>query len=181
MWIQCWVRTIETPIDRPAKRIHAQETTRELPSRLARIVSGGQTGVDRAALDAAMALGIPHGGWCPLGRIAEDGRIPSQYLMTEWSSREYTERTKQNVIDSDGTLVLYGAVLQGGSLLTVRCAEKLHRPCLKIRLSHPGRLDRLRNWIQEHQIQTLNIAGPRASKERDIYARAYAYLIKALS
>ena len=73
----------------------------------AKIVSGGQTGVDRGALNAAIALGIEHGGWCPAGRVSEDGTIPSRYEMTETDSADYPTRTQQNVIDSDATLILY--------------------------------------------------------------------------
>ncbi|MCX7173435.1 MAG: putative molybdenum carrier protein [Proteobacteria bacterium] len=83
-----------------------------------KIVSGGQTGVDRAALDWAVQQGIPHGGWCPKGRIAEDGAIDSRYELQETNSAKYPQRTKQNIIDSDGTLILNSGELDGGSLET---------------------------------------------------------------
>jgi Circularly permutated YpsA SLOG family len=146
--------------------------------RIERIVSGGQTGVDRAALDVAIALGIPHGGWCPLGRIAEDGQIPSCYRLEEHPSPKYSDRTKSNVIDSDATLVLYQADFEGGTLKTFRYAENIAKPCLKIRLSHAGRIQRVHEWIEKTNIRALNIAGPRASKEPEIYQRAFDYLMR---
>ncbi len=106
-----------------------------------RIVSGGQTGVDRAALDVAIALGIEHGGWCPRGRLAEDGTIPARYLLRETSSSEYAVRTEQNVIDSDGTLVIYYQRLQRGSLLTYRLAKehgKTSVPCARRPVGRAG-------------------------------------------
>ncbi len=146
--------------------------------RIERIVSGGQTGVDRAALDVAIALEIPHGGWCPLGRIAEDGPIPSWYQLEEHSSPKYTDRTKRNVIDSDATLVLYSSKLEGGTFKTYRYAECIAKPCLKIRLTHPGRIERVHEWLEKSNVRTLNIAGPRASKEPEIYQCAFDYLMR---
>ena len=146
-----------------------------------RIVSGGQTGVDRAALDSAIAIGIDHGGWCPLGRIAEDGPIPECYLLKEHPSPKYSDRTKRNVIDSDATLVLYHSNLEGGSLKTLRYAEAVLKPCLRIRLTHPGRIERVREWLVCKNVRTLNIAGPRASKEPEIYQVAFDYLVMLLS
>src|SRR5688572_12994856 len=96
-------------------------TTRRKSS-VQRIVSGGQTGVDRGALDAAIALGIEHGGWCPRGRLAEDGQIPRRYQLTETKTSKYRERTERNVLDSDGTLILFRALLSGGTELTRRLA-----------------------------------------------------------
>jgi predicted Rossmann fold nucleotide-binding protein DprA/Smf involved in DNA uptake len=93
-----------------------------------KIVSGGQTGVDRAALDIALALGIPCGGWCPRGRGAEDGVIPARYPLQETCSHDYAERTRRNVIDSDGTLILAIGALHGGTLLTAQLAEKAASP-----------------------------------------------------
>ena len=145
-----------------------------------RVVSGGQTGVDRAALDSAIALGIEHGGWCPLGRIAEDGPIPNCYLLEEHLSPKYADRTKSNVVDSDATLVLYRSSLEGGTLKTFRFAESACKPCLKIRLTHPGRMERVWEWLVRYNVRTLNIAGPRASKEPEIYQNAFDYLMKLL-
>ncbi|MCX8018628.1 MAG: putative molybdenum carrier protein, partial [Rhodocyclaceae bacterium] len=100
----------------------------------ARIISGGQTGVDRAALDWAIARGIPHGGWCPKGRLAEDGPIAPRYNLTETESADLGERTWCNVRDSDGTLILNRGDLSGGSLKTLYLAERLGRPCLVVPL-----------------------------------------------
>lgn len=149
--------------------------------RIERIVSGGQTGVDRAALDVAIELQIPHGGWCPLGRIAEDGPIPVRYQLEEHPSPKYSDRTKRNVIDSDATLVLYSSILEGGTFKTFRYAESIAKPVLKIRLTHPGRIERVHEWIKKANVRTLNIAGPRASKEPEIYQRALDYLLQVFA
>lgn len=145
-----------------------------------RIVSGGQTGVDRAALDSAIALGIEHGGWCPLGRIAEDGLIPDWYHLEEHPSPKYADRTERNILDSDATLVLYRSGLEGGTLKTFRYAGEVGKPCLKIRLTYPGRIERVREWLVSKNVRTLNIAGPRASKDPEIYQEAMDYLVKLL-
>ena len=156
----------------------AKSTSRGGAVRIERIVSGGQTGVDRAALDVAIAREIPHGGWCPLGRIAEDGPIPSCYQLEEHSSPKYADRTKRNVIDSDATLVLYSSKLEGGTFKTYRYAECIAKPCLKIRLTHPGRIERVHEWLEKSNVRILNIAGPRASKEPEIYQCAFDYLMR---
>jgi hypothetical protein len=128
-----------------------------------RIVSGGQTGVDRAALDAAISLNIEHGGWCPRGRLAEDGVIPSRYQLRETEATEYAVRTEQNVVDSDGTLLLYKERLQRGTLLTYRMAQKHTRPALRVRLDRPLDVPAIQRWLVDNKIRTVNIAGPRAS------------------
>jgi hypothetical protein len=128
-----------------------------------RIVSGGQTGVDRGALDAAITLGIEHGGWCPRGRLAEDGPIPPHYRLHETEALEYAVRTERNVIDSDGTLVVYKGRLQRGSLLTYRLAQKHARPVLRVRLDLPVDVAEIQQWLIEQRIRVLNVAGPRAS------------------
>ncbi|MFQ5587063.1 MAG: putative molybdenum carrier protein, partial [Thermodesulfobacteriota bacterium] len=94
------------------------------------IVSGGQTGVDRAALDVALELGIRCGGWCPKGRLAEDGVIDSRYHLDETGSKSYSQRTEWNVRDSDGTLILTVEEPTGGTALTIRAAEELGKPCI---------------------------------------------------
>lgn len=149
------------------------------------IVSGGQTGVDRAALDAAIELGIPHRGWCPKGRKAEDGIIPSRYLLQETIGLDYAERTRRNVEESDATLILVHDQtkvlhLRGGTLLTWNCCEQLGRPVLALRLQRPGPDKRFHDWLLEHQVKTLNIAGPRASKDPGLYSAAKAYLLRVL-
>src|SRR5262245_24193664 len=118
-----------------------------------KIVSGGQTGVDRAALDAAIAAGIPHGGWCPLGRRAEDGTIPGQYSLSETATSDYRERTERNVIDSDGTLILTRGELTGGTRLTRRFARQHDRPCMVVYLDQSVDVGCIQNWLAEKQIR----------------------------
>lgn len=140
--------------------------------RPSKIVSGGQSGVDRGALDAAIELGIAHGGWCPRGRLAEDGTIPSRYALTESGSTEYRVRTERNVRDSDATLILYRGELKGGTALTRELAERHGRPCLVVDLDHPPDVDAIRRWIVASRADTLNVAGPRESQSPGISARA---------
>jgi putative molybdenum carrier protein len=128
-----------------------------------RIVSGGQTGVDRAALDAALALGLACGGWCPKGRRAEDGKVPERYPLAETPGDDYEQRTEWNVRDSDGTLILYRGVLTGGSALTARLAERYDRPSLALDLTTSPDPLTIREWIAKNEIRVLNVAGPRAS------------------
>lgn len=145
------------------------------------VVSGGQTGVDRAALDAAIELRLPHGGWCPLGRRAEDGRLPSRYLLRETDSPRYDVRTKQNVLDSGATLVLFRGTLSGGTELTYRLALREGRACLAVDLgASPDELPDVaatREWIRRLKIRRLNVAGPRESQRPGIYEQAKAYLL----
>jgi hypothetical protein len=145
-----------------------------------KIVSGGQTGVDRGALDAAIALGIPHGGWCPRGRLAEDGRIPDNYDLRETDSSEYTIRTEQNVVDSDATLILCLGQLSGGTKLTLQLAQRHQRPHLVIDLDHPRLPEEVRRWMQENRVQVLNVAGPRESQSPGIAARAGEFISRVL-
>ena len=148
--------------------------------RIERIVSGGQTGVDRAALDVAIELDIPHGGWCPRGRRAEDGVIADCYQLREFPSDYYADRTRQNVLDSDGTLILYGNRLEGGSLLTAKFAEAQGKAVHRVRLS--GRVSYVAciEWLANESIRVLNIAGPRASKDPHIYAKSLRFLRQLL-
>src|SRR6516225_6913367 len=101
---------------------------------IAKIISGGQTGVDRAALDVALELGIPCGGWCPKGRRAEDGPIPQRYPLQETGSKEYPVRTAKNVRQADGTLILTRGPSDRGTALSVRLAGKHKKPCLCVDL-----------------------------------------------
>jgi len=160
--------------------LKAKVAEKRKPFLIDKIVSGGQTGVDRAALDVAISLELAHGGWCPRGRIAEDGPIPDCYQLQEHPSPKYSDRTKQNVLDSDGTLVLYRSVLEGGTLKTIGYAHHLNKPSIAVRLSHPGRMDRIRQWMTANEVRVLNVAGPRASKEPEIYQIALDYLTKLL-
>lgn len=133
-----------------------------------KIVSGGQTGVDRGALDAALALGMPCGGWCPAGRRAEDGAIDMSYPLRETASGQYHVRTRQNVIDSDATLVIYFGDLEGGTACTVELCQELNKPCCSIdamRYPPAQAVDMIKAFIQQYHVDILNVAGPRASKQ----------------
>ena len=138
-----------------------------------RIVSGGQTGVDRAALDVAIKLGIAHGGWVPLGRLTESGILPQKYHLKETSSAEYPVRTEKNVVDSDGTLIISHGPLTGGSEYTREMAIRHSRPWLHIDLDRTTAFHAatvINNWILRKKIEILNVAGPRASKNPSIYS-----------
>lgn len=141
-----------------------------------KIVSGGQTGVDRAALDIALDLKIPCGGWCPKGRIAEDGIIAKHYPLQETPNTQYAQRTEWNVRDSDGTLILNQGPLSGGTFLTWKKAQAFNKCCLIIPLSNHADYETVWNWIHEHHIQILNIAGPREDENQHIYKTAKALL-----
>ncbi len=149
--------------------------------RVRRIVSGGQTGVDRAALDAAITLKMEHGGWCPRGRLAEDGPIPEDYALRETESAEYPVRTEQNVIDSDGTLILYRNRLFGGTKLTRRLALKHKKPCRDVDLEEGHDILSVRKWIAENSIAVMNVAGPRESSTPGIGRDACDFLCALLS
>ncbi len=149
-----------------------------------KVISGGQTGVDRAGLDASMQAGIPIGGYCPKGRGAEDGIIPEIYPLVELESTETFYRTEKNVIDSDGTLILNKGELSQGTKVTFDLAVKYGKPKLLVQLDDPQPIEpaKVIRWLEGQFIHTLNIAGPRESKCRDgIYQEAYAYLEKLFS
>jgi hypothetical protein len=138
-----------------------------------KIVSGGQTGADQAALDTAIKLDIPHGGWIPRGRMTESGPLPEKYRLREMPTDSYALRTEQNVIDSDGTLIVSRGRLTGGSEYTREMALKHRRPHLHVNLEETNRFQAVLNivrWLQENRIRTLNVAGPRASKDPGIQA-----------
>ena len=141
-----------------------------------KIISGGQTGVDRGALRAARAMGFPHGGWCPKGRLAEDGPIDASFHLTETDSAEYAIRTEKNVLDSDGTLILHRGRLSGGTLLTLRLAQQHSRPHMVVDLNAPCPMHEILWWIEEEQIETLNVAGPRESQNPGIEAGAEEFV-----
>lgn len=150
---------------------------------LQRIVSGGQTGVDRAALNVAIASGIPCGGWCPQGRKAEDGPLPLHYPLRETDSPLYDVRTRWNVRDSDATLVITAGSLKGGTALTVELARRIARPLHVINLLDDGRNHILdtRQWLHEHRVRTLNVAGPRESQQPGIYSQAQEFLLELIA
>jgi hypothetical protein len=146
-----------------------------------KIISGGQTGVDRAALDVAMQLGIPCGGWCPKGRRAEDGVIPDKYPLTETPSPFYPERTRYNVRDSDGTLILTRGVPKGGTALTIELATRQAKLYLDIDLDQEPSTQAVLDWAKRNSVQVLNVAGPRESESRGIYLKAADFLRELLS
>lgn len=146
--------------------------------RLHKVVSGGQTGVDRAALDAAMACGVPVGGWCPKGRRAEDDFVPHRYPLVATPSSNYRERTTWNVRDSEATVVLFLDNLEGGSLFTAEVARKLGRPCLVADLNLYTCGDTVRDFLEGHRFKVLNVAGPRESSRPGIHGRAYSVLVR---
>jgi len=150
-------------------------------TRPSKIISGGQTGVDRAALDAAIELGIPHGGWCPAGRRSEDGRIPDRYQLAETDSTEYRVRTERNLLDSDGTLIVCRGKLRGGTKLTRRFASRHDKPCFVVDLQESPEPEMVRQWIRECKIATLNIAGPRESQQPGIAEEARQFIAAVLT
>lgn len=138
--------------------------------------SGGQTGVDRAALDVALELGIPCGGWCPRGRRAEDGPIPLRYPLHETPSEDYPQRTRWNVRDADATLLLFRGQLRGGTLLTGEVARDLGKPLWAVDLAAGPTVQPVLNWLAAHQVRCLNVAGPRESEAPGIHAQAVCFL-----
>lgn len=143
---------------------------------LKRVISGGQTGVDRGALDAAIATGIEHGGWCPKGRRSESGVIPDRYQLAECGSPEYAVRTERNVVESDGTLILMRGAMSGGTELTHRLAHLNCKPCLVVDLGMPVNITHVVDWIRTQRIETLNVAGPRESSCRGIESETQKFL-----
>jgi hypothetical protein len=134
-----------------------------------RIIAGGQTGVDRLALSWAIRNGVPHGGWCPKGRRAEDGRIPLRYRLTETRTSYYGERTRLNVRDSDGTVIITKASgLAGGSKLTASVAKALGKPLLVLNACSQSPGEQLARFVIAHRVHRLNVAGSRASRERKL-------------
>ena len=148
---------------------------------MSRLVSGGQTGVDRAALDVALALGIPCGGWCPRGRRADDGPIDARYPLQETPSADYAMRTEWNVRDSDGTLVLTRGETQGGTALTVTLARQRGRPVLVVDLASEPDVRVVGDWLRREGIRVLNVAGPRERGAPGIHAESLRFLRAALA
>lgn len=154
------------------------------PWLIARIVSGGQTGADRAALDWAILRGVPHAGWCPQGRLAADGVLADRYQLTQTESSGYRQRTKLNVRDSDATLVFNIGVLDGGTWQTVRFCQTLSKPYLIIQLETPSAVGvpaQVRQWLLAGSFSALNVAGPREEKRPGIYSSVAAVLDACLA
>ena len=151
---------------------------------LRKIISGGQTGADRAALDWAIRRGIAHGGWCPKGRKAEDGAMDLRYRLVETPSDDYAQRTEWNVRDSDATAVFsIQKELRGGSLLTVEMAAQYNKPVIHLRQQddQTNHAQELRSFIERFGITVLNVAGPRASDEPEVYQFVTSVLDLAFS
>jgi hypothetical protein len=156
-----------------------EETTIREIGGVSRIVSGGQAGADRAALDWAIARGLPHGGWCPKDRLAEDGPLDPRYQLTETESPGYRQRTRANVRDSDGTLIVNLGELDGGTLETKRYADKIGKPVFLVQADRdlPAYVvAAFARWLERSAIATLNVAGPRESKRPGIYVVTYDLL-----
>lgn len=148
------------------------------------IISGGQTGVDRAALDAAISCGIPHGGFVPKGRLAEDGKLPVKYKVKEMDSKDYADRTRANVDWADATLVIFRGRLMGGTLLTWEYAKNRGRLVKLIDLKMMGpatAIEKITMWVKEIGPTRLNIAGPRESTHPGIYQETLPILKAAFS
>jgi len=148
------------------------------------IISGGQTGVDRAAWDVALELGLKQDGWVPAGRKAEDGVISEEYNCRETSSSDYSVRTEQNILEAEATLVIGFGKPQGGTLLTLGLCRKHKRPVVFLDLEQSDedeQLNTVKKFLLELCPKKLNVAGPRGSFRPDVYTRAKLFLIKALS
>jgi hypothetical protein len=148
------------------------------------IVSGGQTGADRAALDVALALGVPCGGWCPADRRAEDRSIPAKYPLTPLARGGYRQRTRKNVQDSDGTVILAFGELTGGSKVTARDCGRFQKPCLVIDAATTTPTEaavRVAVFLLKHRLSKLNVAGPRASGQPGIYSYVRNVLTQLLA
>lgn len=146
------------------------------PLPLKQVCCGGQTGVDRGTLDAVLALstriGINAGGWCPRGRLAEDGVINARYPLDETPDEDPAQRTQWNVRDTDATLILHQAELSGGTLLTQKVAARLEKPLLLVDLNQPFSIDEICTWLRSHAVRVLNVAGPRESERPGIAAQS---------
>ena len=145
-----------------------------------KIVSGGQTGADRAGLDIAIRWGFPHAGWCPKGRKAEDGVIGGQYQLVETPSANYLQRTEWNARDSDATVIFtIASTLTGGSKRTAEFAAKHHKPFLHLprhSSSYEPPALILQRFVEDNCVRVLNVAGTRASKEPEVWKFAYETL-----
>ena len=152
--------------------------------KLKKIVTGGQSGVDRAALDVAIVYDFPYGGWCPKGRKAEDGLLAAKYQLQETATTDYAERTKLNLTHSDGTLVIVASLpitVTDGTNLTLSELKKINKPYFLFNLSGQQTMEDIINWLDIFKIETLNIAGPRESQSPGIYQQSYCLLTKLIA
>ncbi|QGY43436.1 molybdenum cofactor carrier [Maribellus comscasis] len=143
-------------------------------------ISGGQTGVDRGALDACLINNFAYGGWCPKGRMAEDGRIDIKYKLNETEESNYSSRTYKNARDSNATLIITNSALKGGTLLTQQIATQMKKPVLILFPEKPDSKDSLLKmitFIQNNNVSTLNIPGPRKSE----WIQGYQYSFQLVS
>lgn len=145
-----------------------------------KIISGGQTGVDRAGLDAARVCKIKTGGYMPKNGLAEDGRVPARYNLREATSEDYAQRTILNIITSDATLILHNGRLEGGTLLTYEICVKKRKKVFKVNMAMPREesLHKIRAFLNAAKPSILNIAGPRESKSPGIYKKAFKLLLE---
>jgi len=171
---------IKEPYYLPIPAWIALRTSVKTTVKIEKIISGGQTGVDRAGLDVAMALGIPHGGWCPKGRKAEDGAIPANYQLRETPKTYYKQRTGWNVRDSDGTLIVTRGTPTGGTETTIKLAAAYGKPCLVLDLLTSPTPEMVGTWVNDNEINVLNVAGPRESGCPGIHSQAKALLQRCL-
>jgi len=149
--------------------------------KIQKIISGGQTGVDRAALDVALQRGIPCGGWCPAGRRAEDGPIDKRYPLQETEHWRYDDRTRRNVAETDGTLIISTRPLTGGTSLTRKFARELNKPLLIVEPRGLFLTKLIEQWLKDHRIEVLNVAGPRESSVPGIHSDAVNLLTACLA
>lgn len=147
---------------------------------LKKIISGGQTGVDRAALDVAIIFNFTCGGWCPKGRKAEDGPIDDRYPLKETPSEDYAQRTEWNVRDADATLILAWGKTTGGTAQTVDLAKEKNKLHIIVDLSLDPDVSAMVDWVNKNRIHTLNVAGPRESKHLGIYDAAFTFIEKLM-
>ncbi len=148
-----------------------------------KIISGGQTGVDQAALDAAIDCGISYGGWLPAGRKTENGPLPLRYIMEEMETASYPERTRKNVVSADATLIISHGPLIGGSALTAYIAKEMNLPYFHLDLDElnlRADLQKTIKWLQVIRPDILNVAGPRASSDSRIYQESYDIIVELL-
>lgn len=146
-----------------------------------KIVSGGQTGVDRGALLLARTIGLESGGWCPRNRRAEDGRIDADFPLQETPLHHYWQRTQWNVRDSDGTMLLHRGKISRGTALTWRTTKELDKPCCLVDMNQPVVASRILKWLDHFRIEILNVAGPRESENPGIQEQAFQMLGRILN